>query len=122
MKICPKCSTELEQAVTSCIACGYRIAPPERSVLGKILKWAFVLFNIAMVVWVLVATGVFETVHTGTQKEALPHGTEHSSGVGVSMIVMIWLICNAILGVLVWDTRAKKRALRESNLQVSEQE
>jgi len=122
MQICPKCSTELEPAVTSCVACGFHLDRPERSALGKILKWTFVLFNIAMVVWVLVAMGVFESVDPDTQKEALPHGTEQSAGIGVSMIVMIWLICNGVLGVLVWDTRARKRALRESTNPVSEED
>lgn len=122
MKICPKCSAELEQAVTSCVACGFSMDPPERSAVGKALKWTFVLFNIAMVVWILVAMGVFESVDPDTQKEALPHGTEQAAGLGVSMIVMIWLICNAVLGVLVWDTRARKRALRESQHQALEEE
>lgn len=66
--------------------------------------------------------GVFDSVDTETQKQALPHGTERSAGMGVSMIVMIWLICNAVLGVLVWDTRARKRALRESTSHLSEGE
>ena len=79
------------------------------------MKWLFVIFNIVMVCWVLVAMGLFETVDATSQDKALPHGTEQSEGIGVSMLVMIWLICNAVLGVLVWDTRAKKKVLRESN-------
>ncbi len=122
MKICPKCSTELEHEVTSCVACGYRMDFPERSAIGKALKWIFVLFNIAMIIWVLVAMGAFDPVDIDTQKQALPHGTERSTGMGVSMIVMIWLICNAVLGVLVWDTRARKRALRESHLQATDED
>jgi len=120
MKICPKCETELEDSVTSCVSCGYHMDPPQRSRVGIAIKWLFIVFNVAMVCWVLVAMGVFDPLDPSTQEKALPHGTEHSEGIGVSMILMIWVICNAVLGVLLWDTRAKRKALQESNLKLEE--
>ncbi|WP_155848236.1 hypothetical protein [Advenella kashmirensis] len=93
---------------------------PERTKTGKFIKWLFIIFNIVMVCWVLAAMGTFGSVDTTSQAKALPHGTENSEEIGVSMIVMIWLICNGILGVLVLDTRARKRSLHESNKNVEE--
>lgn len=120
MKTCPKCSTELEDAVTSCISCGFQMDKPERSRVGKAVKWVFIIFNIAMICWVLIAMGGFGLIGQTSQDQALPHGTEDSAGMGLSMIVMIWLICNAVLGIVVWDTRAKKKALQESIRQTDE--
>ncbi len=120
MKTCPKCSTELEDAVTSCVSCGFQLNRPERSLLGKAAKWGFIVFNVAMICWVLIAMGAFGLIGQASQEEALPHGTEDSAGMGLSMIVMIWVICNAVLGVIVWDTRARKRALQESHKQTEE--
>lgn len=115
MKTCPKCSTTLEDDATSCVSCGFRMNTPQRTRIGIVVKWLFVIFNIAMCSWVLVAMGIFDSVDTTSQAKALPHGTENAAGMGVSMIVMVWLICNAVFGILLWDTRTRAKALQESN-------
>lgn len=120
MKTCPKCSTELDDDATSCVSCGYHMERAQRTKVGTIVKWLFIIFNIAMICWVLMAMGTLDSVDTTSQVKALPHGTEDSEGMGVSMIVMIWLICNAILAILLWDTRAKTNSLKETNNSLGE--
>ena len=120
MKICPKCATELEDSATSCVSCGYHIDRPHRTKIGIAIKWLFIVFNIAMVGWVSVAMGLFDFLDIATQDKALTRGTEDAEGRDVSRILMIWVICNAALSVLVWDTRAKRKALQESHMKLDE--
>ncbi|AFK62883.1 hypothetical protein TKWG_14005 [Advenella kashmirensis WT001] len=117
MKTCPKCTTELEDAATKCVSCGFQLEEPQRTLTGKVIKWLFIAFNLAMIGWVMVGMGVFDR---GSQSSALPRGTENAEGMGVTMIILIWVICNLIFGLVVWDTRAKNKALQESHNKIEE--
>ncbi|MHC8943157.1 hypothetical protein ACYX78_00675 [Advenella incenata] len=117
MKTCPKCTTELEDAATKCVSCGFQLEEPQRTLAGKVIKWLFIVFNLAMICWVMVSMGVLDR---GSQSSALPRGTEDAEGLGLTMIIMIWLICNLIFGLVVWDTRAKNKALQESHNKIEE--
>ncbi|MGX9936924.1 hypothetical protein ACVFVO_16160 [Advenella kashmirensis] len=112
MKSCPKCTTELEDAATKCVSCGFQLEKAQRTLTGKVVKWLFIAFNLTMICWVMVSMGALDR---GSQSSALPRGTEDAEGLGLSMIIMLWLICNLIFGLVVWDTRAKNKALQESH-------
>ena len=80
----------------------------KRSLLGKIIKWSFILFNIGMVVWLFsywndVGTLVNEQTH-----EAGKAGAALGATLGTSVIVFFWAAGALILGIFTLLTRGKK--------------
>lgn len=103
---CPECGQEVSDSALDCPKCGKQLRKPKRSFFGKICLWIFYLFNVLMVVWLvggLKATSQIEAV-----TEAEKAGAAIGTGIGVTMILIVWVIGDVITGFLALMTRPKR--------------
>jgi hypothetical protein len=81
---------------------------PQRSPMGKIIKWMFILFNIGMLIWLIGgvsdASSHIDTIKNEDEKA----GAEIGTGIGALVIIFIWVAGDIILGMLTYFTRAKR--------------
>ena len=78
----------------------------ERSALGKLIKWVFIAFNIAMIIWIvggLTAASKIQ-VHSVAEQAGLAIG----SAIGFASLLVLWAIGDIILGILVLFSRGDK--------------
>ncbi|MCE1713661.1 hypothetical protein LWT42_22585, partial [Enterobacter hormaechei] len=97
---CPECSNSVSDNSLKCPSCGVQLRKPKRSFFGKIIKWGFILFNVIMAFWLVGGMNVAsEAVNTGTTAEQI--GGAIGSGLGIAMILTMWVIGDIILGLFV---------------------
>ncbi len=103
---CPDCSSEVSDSALKCPKCGLQLRKPTRSFFGKIIKWAFIAYNILMPIWLIggvnSATKGVEALSTAEQA-----GTVIGTGIGAMMIITIWVVGDFILGLFMLLTRPK---------------
>lgn len=104
---CPECNAEVSDAAFKCPKCAYQIKKPKRGCLGGILKWAFILFNILMIVWLVSYFGTIGEALDSSTSEAQKTGTAIGGTMGTGMLLSIWVIGDIILGLFVLFTRPK---------------
>ena len=90
-----------------CPSCGAQLRKAKRSIIGKIFKWAFILFNVFMAWWLFSAIGNVAEMPTGQNSDAYKAGAVIGSAIGFSMIAGIWLVGDVILGLFVLFTKPK---------------
>jgi len=104
---CPECNSEVSGTASKCPKCGFQLIKPKRGLLGKLIKWTFILFNILMVfLWFSYTGHVADTIQT-TTSSAEEAGTLIGGTVGVGLIFAIWFFGDFILGIFVFLTRPK---------------
>lgn len=81
---------------------------PKRSFFGKLIKWAFIGFNILMLIWLIGGVGSASKQVENAGSEAAQAGAAIGTGLGAMMIIFIWATGAIILGILTMLTRAKK--------------
>lgn len=104
---CPECNTQVSDSAFKCTSCGFTIKKPKRGFFGKLFKWAFILFNILMVVWLFSAMGSTADVVNNAASEAEKAGAAVGTAIGMSMLLGFWAIGDIILGALVLFTRPR---------------
>lgn len=104
---CKECTKEVSDTAIKCPNCGVILNKPKRSVLGKVLKWLFIAFNLIMIYWLFAGTGASTDVVNHASSEAGKAGAEIGRGLGVMMILFLWVVGDIILGMLVMFTRPK---------------
>jgi len=104
---CPSCGKEVSDKAFDCPHCAHPIRKPRRGVFGKVFKWSFILFNILMIWWLFAGT---DAAMEGQDQliGAELAGAQIGTGIGVMMILIIWVIGDIILGMLVLFTRPRK--------------
>jgi hypothetical protein len=85
-----------------------------RGPFGQVIKWAFILFNILMLVWMISGMGAVSSVVTGASSEAEKAGAAIGGTIGFSFILFIWCFGDVILGLFVMLTRGKKVITEET--------
>lgn len=80
---------------------------PKRSFFGKVVKWAFILFNIFMIYCVITGAGSSGEVINGATSEAERAGAAIGAGMGMMVLGTIWVIGDIIIGMFVFLTRPK---------------
>lgn len=104
---CPSCGEQLSSAAFDCPHCGHPIRKPKRGFFGKIIKWVFILFNVFMIWWLFAGTnGAMEMQQGMTGAERA--GAQIGTGIGIMMILTVWVIGDIILGLFVLFTRPSK--------------
>ena len=86
----------------------------DRTFFGKLIKWAFIGFNILMLIWMVTGMGAMSEGVNSASSEAEQTGAAIGSGLGFMFILMIWVFGDIILGMLVLFTRRKKLITVES--------
>ena len=101
---CPECSTDVSDAALKCPKCGVQLRKAKRGFFGKLFKWTFVVFNILMALWLY--GGMSSAARSIQNLSGAEHaGATIGTGVGVAIILMIWVIGDIILGLFVLFTR-----------------
>ena len=103
---CPECSSEVSDTALRCPSCGVELRKLKRGFLGKLIKYSFIGFNILMIYSIVVGTGsVTEGIET--MSEAEQTGTAIGAGLGMTLLLGVWVMGDIILGLLVLLTRPK---------------
>lgn len=103
---CPECQTEVSDTALKCVKCGVQLRKPKRGFFGKLIKWSFIGFNILMAIWLIGGMGA-ATDGMDAMSEAERAGAAIGTGIGVALILGIWMIGDVILGLFVLLTRPK---------------
>ncbi|WP_090902384.1 zinc ribbon domain-containing protein [Azotobacter beijerinckii] len=103
---CPECNAEISDNALRCPRCGVQLRKPKRGLLGKLIKFSFILFNLLMIIWLVAGMGA-ATEGMEAMSEVEKTGTAIGAGIGFAMIMSIWVCGDIILGVLVLLTRPK---------------
>jgi uncharacterized paraquat-inducible protein A len=105
---CKECGVEVSDKALDCPKCGAKLRKPKRSFFGKLVKYAFIAFNILMLLWLIFGIGgAAESIETAGS-EAEQAGAAIGTGLGAMMIIFIWVAGDVVLGLMTLLTRAKK--------------
>ena len=75
--------------------------------MGKVFKWLFIIFNLFMLYSLLVGFGGGAEVMNSAVTDAEKAGAAIGTGLGLSMILGLWVIGDIIIGLFVLFTRPK---------------
>ena len=104
---CPECEHHVSDTAFKCPSCGIQLRKAKRSLVGKLIKWMFILFNILMLLWMFGGIGAGSEAISSAQNEAQQAGAAIGTGIATMMIGGIWLVGDVVLGLLVLFTRPK---------------
>lgn len=103
---CPTCGHTVSVTATTCPNCGAVLRKAKRGFFGKLVLFAFWGFNALMALWIYGGTSsAIESSKglTGAEQAGAAIGT----GIGVAMILTLWVIGGVILGLMALLTRPK---------------
>jgi hypothetical protein len=86
----------------------------ERGFIGKLIKWAFIGFNLLMILWVVGGLSAVSNLETHSAAEKV--GASIGATIGITFILMLWGLGDLILGVLVLVSRGNKILIEETVL------
>lgn len=104
---CPECAKEISDTAFKCVNCGTQLRKATRSTMGKIFKWTFILFNLLMPFWIWTGLDATSQAREGLEG-AEAAGAAIGTGLGITMLVVVWLVGDIILGLFVLFTRPKE--------------
>ncbi len=104
---CPECGSEVSDSALKCPRCGKQLKKPKRGVFGKLFLWLFYLYNAFMAWWLISGAMEASKVMDTAVSEAEKAGAAIGTGMGVTMILIIWVIGAVITGLLAIMTRPK---------------
>jgi hypothetical protein len=85
----------------------------KRGFFGKLFKWAFILFNILMVVWLVSYWSQLGGLVNSTGSEAGRAGAAIGGAMGSGFLLFIWLAGDVILGLFTLLTRGSTIVVEE---------
>ena len=104
---CPECANDVSDKATKCPKCGARLRKPKRGFFGFIFKWLFILFTLFMVFWLFSAISGTGEMMNETMTDAERAGAQIGTGIGFTMIVVLWAIGTVVFGALAYFTRGR---------------
>lgn len=104
---CPECGAQVSEKAHKCPSCGHTIRTPKRGLIGFILKWIFIIFNLLMIWWLISYFATVGELASNTDTDAEKAGTAIGATLGTGLIASIWVVGDIILGILVLFTRPK---------------
>ncbi|CAA6821760.1 MAG: Seryl-tRNA synthetase, class IIa [uncultured Sulfurovum sp.] len=96
---CPECNSQMSDNAETCAQCGHILEKPSRGFIGTGFKWMFILFNIFMFGLMYMSMGNTEESNNIVQ---------FAAGMGISMLIAMWVMGNVILGGITYLTRVKQ--------------
>lgn len=103
---CPTCQKSVSVTAASCPSCGAVLRKSKRGILGKISILVFWGFNALMLL--ILISGIQTTSESGqalTGAEEVGHAI--GAGIGITMILVVWVIGAVILGLMALLTRPR---------------
>lgn len=85
----------------------------QRSPWGEFIKWVFVAFNVLMLLWLISALNAVSQFTAPSDAARVGHAL--GSVIGISMVLGLWVIGDAILGAFVLLTRGNKVIVEETS-------
>lgn len=104
---CPECTKEVSDSALKCPHCGKQLKKAKRGFFGKIFLWLFYGFNLLMLFWMIGGTNAAVEQSATLVTDAEKTGAAIGTGLGVFMIVVIWVLGDIITGLLALITRPK---------------
>lgn len=86
----------------------------KRGFFGKLWKWFFILFNLAMAIWAVSYWIAIGNMISSSASDAHRAGAAIGGTLGTGMLLMMWIIGAGILGALALATRGKKIIIQET--------
>jgi hypothetical protein len=83
-----------------------------RSTFGQLVKWAFIAFNVLMLIWLVGGMGAVSKMPTHSDAERAGHAI--GAALGFSAILGIWMMGDIILGLFVLLTRGNTVIVEET--------
>jgi len=105
---CKECNELISDKAFDCPKCGAKLKKPQRSAIGKIIKYCFIGFNILMLIWFITGMGEAADTASAAHSEAEQAGAAIGTGLGAMMLLLIWVFGDIVLGLLTLLTRPKK--------------
>ena len=103
---CPTCAHKVSKSAMTCPSCGAILRKAKRGVFGKISIFLFWAFNALMAYSIWGGTqAALEGQDALTGAEAA--GAAIGTGIGVTMLIMLWVFGAVILGLMALLTRPK---------------
>jgi hypothetical protein len=84
----------------------------ERTAFGKLIKWAFIAFNVLMIIWIVSGLSAISNMQVHSTAERA--GQVIGSAIGISWLLSLWAAGDIILGILVAFTRGDKVITEEA--------
>ncbi len=103
---CPECNNSVSDAAFKCPTCGVQLRKAKRGFFGKLFKWSFIGFNALMLFWAIAGFNT-ATKDIGTLTGAEQAGAAIGTGIGMAMVLTVWVLGAIILGMFVLFTRPK---------------
>ncbi len=104
---CRECGHQVSSKATKCPSCGAFIKNPRRGFFGFIFKWAFVLFNILMLIWIFSYFSQIDEVVKIAESDAARAGAGFGAGIGTMFLLLIWALGAVILGIATLLTKPR---------------
>lgn len=105
---CPSCGSVVSAKAYDCPKCGHPLRKPRRGVMGTLIKWIFIAWNVLMLAWVITGLGAGGEVINQAASEAEEAGAAIGTAIGLSIIISTWAFGVVVLGLLVLLTRPRK--------------
>lgn len=105
---CPECKNQVSNTALDCPSCGTSLNQPRRSLIGKIFKWGFIIFNLLMFIFTIKACGAASEVYTSSNDEFEQAGAAIGTTLGMGIMLTFWVLIDIILGLFVLFTRPKR--------------
>ena len=104
---CPECNDEVSSQASKCPKCGVRISKPKRSFMGNVFKWIFIAFNAIMAIWMFNGLSTTRQLSQAASTSFEQAGVAIGTGIVMTMILVLWVLGDIILGLPVLFTRPK---------------
>tara|TARA_B100001123_G_C15302480_1_gene1021515 strand:- start:1627 stop:1959 length:333 start_codon:yes stop_codon:yes gene_type:complete len=104
---CKDCGKEVSDTALKCPSCGVQLRKAKRTVMGKVFLLLFIFFNILMIAWIWAGVSATQDVMQTAGSELEEAGTAIGAGIGTTMLVIVWVLGDIILGLPVLFTRPK---------------
>ncbi|WP_370931493.1 hypothetical protein [Bartonella sp. DGB1] len=85
----------------------------QRSIIGKIIKWIFIAFNILMLLWLGSVIFLTGDIISSSSDAAFQAGAVFGGAFAMGIILNVWVIGDIILGILTLLTRGTKYIITE---------
>lgn len=105
---CPSCGAQVSRAASSCPTCGHPLRKPRRGFFGSLFKGLFIVFNGAMVIWLVGYMISIGELLDSTTSDAEQAGAAVGGTLGVGLLVLFWALGSVILGLLTIITRPSR--------------
>lgn len=102
---CKECNNQVSSNAYNCPSCGASLRKPQRGVFGQVAKWAFIGFNLLMMLWLISSVSILQQ---GSSDPETQSAANIGTGAVTFVILIIWVLGDIVLGALTFFTRAKR--------------